>query len=183
MKFLVIGAGNIARRHIRNLKQLLPTAAITLWRRQPGIDDPDLARLIQRVVTSEAEAFLEQYDAAIVASPAPLHVPTAQQLAEKGVHLFIEKPFSNTLDGIDTLITTCEKNNCVLMVGYNLRFHAALQAMHAAIGRIGRVLSLRAEVGQYLPDWRPGKDYRTSVSAQWRLGGGVIFELSHELDY
>ena len=49
-------------------------------------------------------------------------------------------------------------------------------------GRIGKVQSVRCEIGQYLPDWRPTKDYRETVSAQRRLGGGVLLELSHELD-
>jgi predicted dehydrogenase len=185
MKILVMGAGNIARRHIRNLKQLVPQVTLTLWRRQASMDDPELAAWIQRVVTTETEALAQNYDAAIIASPAPLHVPVAQKLAERGVHLLIEKPFSTTLAGIEALIATCAAKKIVLMVGYNLRFHAALQMVQTAIGagRIGRVVSLRAEVGQYLPDWRPGKDYRQSVSAQRALGGGVVFELSHELDY
>lgn len=185
MRFLVIGAGNIARRHIRNIKHIVPTAEITLWRRQTATDDPELLAFITRSITTETEALAENYDAAIIASPAPLHVPIAQKLAERGVHLLIEKPLSITLDGIDQLIATCEQQTITLMVGYNLRFHAALQALHvaAAEGRIGRIISIRAEVGQYLPDWRPGKDYRQSVSAQRDLGGGVVFELSHELDY
>ena len=49
--------------------------------------------------------------------------------------------------------------------------------------RIGRVITIRAEAGQYLPDWRPSCDYRQSVSASRDLGGGALLELSHELDY
>jgi predicted dehydrogenase len=71
------------------------------------------------------------------------------------------------------------------MVGYNLRFCRPLQVMRQALveGRIGRPLALRAEAGQYLPEWRPGKDYRQCVSARRDLGGGAVLELSHELDY
>ena len=60
-----------------------------------------------------------------------------------------------------------------------------MQVLRRAIkdGQIGHVLSVMAEVGQYLPDWRPGVDYSQAVSAISRLGGGVIFELSHEMDY
>jgi predicted dehydrogenase len=69
-------------------------------------------------------------------------------------------------------------------VGYNLRFNLPLQLLRQALleGRIGRPLAVRAEVGQYLPEWRPG-DYRRGVSARKDLGGGVTLELSHELDY
>jgi predicted dehydrogenase len=71
------------------------------------------------------------------------------------------------------------------MVGYNLRFSEPLRIMQqaASAGRIGRIVGLRAEVGQYLPDWRTGTDYRQGVSARRDLGGGAILELSHELDY
>lgn len=73
----------------------------------------------------------------------------------------------------------------VLQVGYNLRFLESLAAFRAALagGQIGRVASVRAEVGQYLPDWRPGADFRTGVSARAELGGGALLELSHEIDY
>jgi glutamate-1-semialdehyde aminotransferase/spore coat polysaccharide biosynthesis protein SpsF (cytidylyltransferase family) len=50
-------------------------------------------------------------------------------------------------------------------------------------GKIGRVLWLNAEAGQYLPDWRPWQNYRESYSARQELGGGIILDGSHELDY
>jgi predicted dehydrogenase len=72
------------------------------------------------------------------------------------------------------------------MVGYTLRFHEPLQVLRDSVrsGVIGRILYARAEVGQYLPDWRPHLlDYRQSVTARKELGGGVLLELSHEFDY
>ena len=106
-------------------------------------------------------------------------------LAEHGIHLFIEKPLSDTIDGVDELLSLCHEQGVVLMVGYNFRFYEPFQAIHRALAEeaIGRVLSARAEVGQYLPEWRPGTDYRENVSARRQLGGGVLLELSHEIDY
>jgi len=71
------------------------------------------------------------------------------------------------------------------MTGYNLRFQSSLQAFREQVSqkRVGDILLVRAEVGQYLPNWRPGNDYRKAVSAQKKTGGGVLLELSHELDY
>src|SRR6185369_10238367 len=71
-----------------------------------------------------------------------------------------------------------------VLIGYTLRYHPGFLAFTEAFtsGKIGRALSLRAEVGQYLPDWRPGADYRQSVTAQRGLGGGALLELSHEID-
>jgi predicted dehydrogenase len=70
-------------------------------------------------------------------------------------------------------------------LGYNLRFSESLIAFRDLVrgGRFGRVVRFTAETAQYLPDWRPDKDYRESVSAQAELGGGVLLELSHEIDY
>ena len=71
------------------------------------------------------------------------------------------------------------------MTAYNLRFLPSLQAYRERIqfGVIGKVLSVRCEIGQYLPSWRPGSDYRQAVSASRALGGGALLELSHEIDY
>lgn len=122
---------------------------------------------------------------AIVANPASMHVATALALAEAGVHLLVEKPLSDSMQDVERLISVCETNNLVLMVAYVLRFDEGLNIFRQAVreGKIGRVLSFRAEVGQYLPDWRPGSDYRANVSARKELGGGALLELSHELDY
>ena len=83
------------------------------------------------------------------------------------------------------LIQECRKHKIIIMVGYVLRFFRPLQVIKQALkeGKIGKILSIQAAVGRYLPDWRPGMDYRKNVSAREDLGGGVVFELSHELDY
>jgi predicted dehydrogenase len=122
---------------------------------------------------------------AIIASPASFHIPTAQTLAEARTHLLIEKPLSASLDGVVKLIKTCQTNSLVLMTGYNLRFLPSLQRYREALleGIVGKVLSVRCEIGQNLLSWRPDSDYRKSVSASRDLGGGVLLELSHELDY
>ena len=106
-------------------------------------------------------------------------------LAECGSHLLVEKPLSHSCGGIAQLIALTERRCLRLQVGYNLRFLSSLAAFRQYVqdGRIGDVHTVRCEAGQYLPDWRPGRDYRTTVSAQRALGGGVLLELSHELDY
>jgi predicted dehydrogenase len=99
--------------------------------------------------------------------------------------LFIEKPLSNRIDGVDNFVNECRARGLVLMVGYNFRFYKPMLTIEKALQqqKIGRVLSVRAEAGQYLPDWRPARDYRQTVSARRNLGGGVLLELSHEFDY
>jgi predicted dehydrogenase len=92
------------------------------------------------------------------------------------VHLLVEKPLSALLDGITQLLETCHKQGTVFLTGYNLRFLLSLRRFHTLLdeGVIGKVSSVRCEVGQYLPSWRPDKDYRHGVSAERGLGGGAL---------
>lgn len=178
---LVAGLGSIGRRHLRLLRAVLPEADIRVLRHS-GSDEVFEHASGRFSRLEEACAFAP--DLAVIASPAPFHVATASALAETGAHLLVEKPVSDTSAGVTELIARCAAGGQVLQVGYNLRFLESLQRFRAEIaaGRIGTVQAVRCEVGQYLPSWRPDADYSTTVSAQKALGGGVLLELSHELD-
>jgi predicted dehydrogenase len=179
---LIVGLGSIGTRHLRLARKLLPQADIRVLRHQTTGEVPEFSNGCFFNI-EEAIAFAPQI--AVIASPAPFHIATAQALAEVGVHLFIEKPLSISLDGITQLLETCQKQNTVLLTGYNLRFLPSLQRFRDLLSEqvIGKVLSVRCEIGQYLPSWRPDSDYRQGVSARHELGGGALLELSHELDY
>jgi predicted dehydrogenase len=186
VRVLVVGFGSMGRRHAANLRSLVPDALIAVWRhRRPSADTDEAIALADAVFYAEEEAVAWRPDAAIVANPAPFHIAAAIPLARQGAHLFIEKPIADRLDGLQVLLELCGKRSLVLMVGYDLRFSQALCLAEQAVasGEIGRPLALRAEVSQFLPDWRPASDYRHGVSARSELGGGVVLELSHELDY
>jgi predicted dehydrogenase len=88
------------------------------------------------------------------------------------------------LAGCHELASKCRANAVPVVVGYTLRYHPGFIKLQEVLGSgaVGRPMLLRAEVGQYLPDWRPGVDYRTTVTASRSLGGGPLLELSHELD-
>jgi predicted dehydrogenase len=183
VRILLVGLGSIGRRHLTNLKLLEPTDCITIWHQHTRPTED--VEQTENVVYSLGDALETKPDVALLTGPATLHIETGLILAQHGIHLFIEKPLSNTLDGVDNLLGECQSHSLILMVGYNFRFYKPLQVMHQTLleRQIGRVMTIRAEVGQYLPDWRPITDYRRSVSARRELGGGVVLELSHELDY
>jgi len=186
MRALVVGLGSIGRRHLRNLRAILPAAEIIVWRQYGHAEnDAELNPEANKFAYSFEDAMRARPEIAIVANPASLHIDTGLSLARAGVSLLIEKPISSTTKGVRELIALCTSRGLTLMVGYNLRFQPAMQAMKQQVmeGSIGQVLCLQAEVGQYLPDWRPESDYSQGVSAQSRNGGGVVLELSHELDY
>uniref|UniRef100_A0A7C2NVC0 Gfo/Idh/MocA family oxidoreductase n=1 Tax=Schlesneria paludicola TaxID=360056 RepID=A0A7C2NVC0_9PLAN len=183
MKVLVAGLGSIGRRHLANVRRVLPDAEIVaLSSRGQHVEGLDAA---SRVVTSLEAAIGCGLDAAIVATPAPLHVPMSAQLLRAGVDVLVEKPLSHTLDGVAELAELVRQTGRVLMVGYTLRFHPLVRRLKEEVsaGTIGRVLSARFEIGQHLPDWRPQIDFRESVTARPELGGGALLELSHEIDY
>jgi predicted dehydrogenase len=131
------------------------------------------------------EALAERPDFALITNPTSMHMPVALEAAKHGCHLFLEKPLSDSLLGVDELADTVAAQGTIGFVAYNMRFHPALRQVKEMIenGSVGRVLSIRAQVGQYLPDWHPEEDYRLGYSAQRALGGGVILDLIHELDY
>ena len=186
MRVLVAGLGGIGRRHLANLRLIESAAHITIWHQHSKPEDAaETSSLADCVVYSLEDALDTKPDVALITNPASLHIETGLAFAQRGAHLFIEKPLSNTLDGVDELLDLCCQRALVLMVGYNFRFYRPLQVMRQALqeGRIGCKIALRAEAGQYLLEWRPGSDYRQSVSARRDLGGGAVLELSHELHY
>lgn len=186
MHYLIAGLGSIGRRHLKNIKTIDPGASVTVWHTHSKPDRNDsLHENVDAVVYSFDDAMQTRPDVALITNPAPFHIPVAKKLADEGIDLFIEKPLSTDLPGIDMLQEISQARKKIIMVGYNLRFHRPLQVIKQSLesGSIGDILSIRAEVGQYLPDWRPDSDYRSTVSARKELGGGVVFELSHELDY
>lgn len=181
-KILIVGYGSIGKRHFRLVKEKFPLADIRFFRHQ---------RLNQRDVNDHLfiydEGGLHKFSpqVAVIANPAPFHIEMAMVLVEMGVHLLIEKPLSNSIDGIEGLLKLAQKKNVFLMVGYNLRYLPSLNYFKDCIANqlIGPIMAIDVQCGQYLPDWRPNNDYRTGVTANKNLGGGVLLELSHEIDY
>ena len=183
-RIALIGLGSIGRRHLRNIKMLRPSAEVTLVRSGKGRDWPELEQ-VERVVYSVQEAVDAGVQVAIIASPATLHVQQAIIFARAGVHLLIEKPLSHEVEGVEELLSVVKGSGVVGLTGYVLRYDPVAQAFKTFLkeGRLGKLLHVKIETGSYLPDWRPGQDYKQSVSASKELGGGVLLELSHELDY
>ena len=184
MKFLIIGCGSIGIRHLKNIKSISNGEIIAYRTKNKNIKKLEDECYI-KTYSNLTEALNQKPDAVLVTNPTSLHIQSALAAAEQGCHIFIEKPISNTLNGIDELINIVHKNNLVVLMGCNLRFHPCLQFIKKLIDekRIGKVVSARVQMGHYLPDWHPWEDYRTTYSAQKSLGGGIILDAIHELDY
>lgn len=180
----VVGLGSIAARHRRNLKKLFPAAylyAMSASGRMPEetVSDADY-------VVASIDALIEKcVQLVIVASPSSLHTCHSIPLIEAGIPVLIEKPVTTNLDEVKELQRVATRYKTPVAVGYCLRYlSSAIEIKRLlASDKLGYLYHAYIEIGQYLPDWRPSKNYRDTVSARADLGGGALLELSHEFDY
>ena len=171
---MVIGVGSIGERHLRcflntgrveaEFVEVNPTLRETVAGRYPAA----------RPQASLEAALATKPDLAVIATPAQLHIPMAQQLADAGVHLLIEKPLSTSLAGIESLMQTIERKRLKASIAYVYRSHPVLTAMRKEIlsGRFGRPVELVCVSGQHFPTYRPA--YRTIYYTKRETGGGAI---------
>lgn len=182
MKALVVGTGSIGRRHISNLLHLgVEVAAYSYRGKSSGVQSLD-----GRVALLEhwSDGLSGDLDAVVVANSTEQHVEVALRAARMGKAIYIEKPLSVSLAGTDELAQLIDTHHLVVEAGFMLRAHPNLVWIKKSIddGVLGELMHLRASVGQWLPDWRPGTDHRLGYGAFRQKGGGVIFDLIHELD-
>lgn len=178
---LIAGAGSVGTRHLRNL-HALGVRDLVVFRTGEG---PVAAGFTPAVERDWERALDRRPLATLVCNPTALHVPTALSAARAGSHLFLEKPLSHRLEGVGELAAEVRARGLVALVGFQFRFHPALRQVKTWLeeGAVGEVATARAVWGEYLPDWHPGEDYRTSYSARRDLGGGALLTLCHPFDY
>lgn len=169
MKALVIGYGSIGQRHARLLNDM--KAEVAVVSRRDAVASCSYKRLIEALTDWRP-------DYVVIASNTNEHASDLSILADEGFTgaVLVEKPLFGDIRKLP------DNEFKSLHVAYNLRFHPVIQAFRQAL-EDRPILSFSAHTGQYLPDWRPGTDYRQSYSASRASGGGVLRDLSHELDY
>ena len=169
MNALVIGYGSIGQRHVRLLNEFGCKTAVISNRQ---VDYAPLYSEIKDGLTGHKPEYV------VIANSTGEHFRAFAELVELGYNgtVLVEKPLFHCVQE--------SKPNDFLQtyVAYNLRFHPFVQRLKALLAG-EKIISVLAYVGQYLPDWRPQRDYRQSYSAKKELGGGVLRDLSHELDY
>lgn len=166
---LVVGHGSIGSRHLRILRDLgIRTAVVS--RHHAGATD------LYRDLPTALDSFRPEY--VVVANATADHWETLQLLESEGFcgPVLVEKPLFSELQ------LTPLRSFAELRIAYNLRFHPALRELSRRI-QGDRIVCVQAYVGQYLPTWRPSRDYRDTYSAHKSDGGGALRDLSHELDF
>ena len=151
MKALVIGYGSIGKRHIKNLSTIKNMKIIVNTKR----DKDKFLKNINCVAYSSLELCIkEKPDFAIICNETVYHVNTSIKLVKAGIHIFIEKPISNSLKNIKTLQNISDKNKIITHIGSVLHFHPCIKKVKEIIVKkeLGRILSVNVENGSYLPD-------------------------------
>lgn len=182
-RILVAGTGSIGRRHIGNLRRLLPQARYGFLRTH-GRHDELSAELDAEVFHDVPAAVAWQPSLAVVANPSDQHASVTLPLLKAQVPTFIEKPVVIRDCDVSALNQLVFDGLPTTQVGCVLRFLPSLRVLKTWLdeGRLGNIVRASFEVGQWLPDWRPAQDYRRSYSASRKQGGGVVFDLIHEID-
>lgn len=180
LRGVVIGKGSIGNRHARLLQALLPEVDHS----HVGSREAD-AHLDSPAGSEILPPWMVGADFVIVASPSTRHLDHLTESIRRELPVLVEKPLTSELQDAKELVASAKNIGALIQVGYVLRFSNGYLAAKESILRLGLIgiehVTITAH--SYLPNWRPETDYREGVSARADLGGGVLRELSHELDY
>lgn len=182
MKILVVGYGSIGKRHVNNLIKIKNLDILICTKNKEA---EILSKQGIKIFKSISESLKEKPEIGIICNETSLHIKTAIRLAKNNCHLFIEKPISNSLKGLETISKLTKKKKLITMIGCDMRFDKCIKEIKKIIehDELGNILSVQSDNGSYLPDWHPWEDYRISYASKNNLGGGVVLTLIHELDY
>lgn len=184
-KILIIGSGSAGRRHALSFRELLPTAEIYLLKRSASKQPLEVVRQNGiRIISNLEDLRLSRFNVAVIASPANMHRADAISASRLTNALLIEKPLTSSLKDAIVLQQTLNEKDNQIGVGYHLRFSESLTGLQEIFSNIesGPILEADLVYSQDLSLWRKGVDPIHSVTARSDLGGGVLLELSHEID-
>ena len=183
--FVIVGSGNIALRHLENIHKKKPKSIIVIVKRSSSKLNPKFKKY-STLVTSEIDNIepISKKSSAFICSPATMHIDDSIILAKSKFNLFIEKPLSSNTRSVKSLINIKNKYMLDIMVGYNLRFLDVFKKMITILSKnkLGVLKHVHIYVGSCYKTWRKNINYKDSVTNRSDLGGGVINELSHEID-
>ena len=186
MRCIVFGTGSIGKRLIRNLRAILGDRIDIIAYKTTDRDADILENeLGANLFYDLDEAFAQKPDFAIISNPTSMHIEYAIKAAEHCCDLFIEKPVSDSMKDIEKLEKIVKKKKLITFVAYCLRFSEPFMEVKRILDskRLGKVISAEVHVGANLAERHNDWDYRRSYSARKELGGGVLLDLSHEIDY
>lgn len=177
MRVALIGFGSIGERHYKNLKKY--TRNIFVVSKRKDIKVPNLTQSIGAL--SEQEPF----DAIFITNETFRHISAIKEcISLRPKAFFVEKPLSHNVKDLDELARNLRRKGISIWVGYNFHFFKPFMHIKDIIkkGELGKIFFIRVFVGQNLKTWR-NRDYRLSYSGKNKKGGGLLYELIHDINY
>jgi hypothetical protein len=184
MKILIVGLGSIGQRHVQTMEKVINAQFIYFPSEAPAREVDFIQKHRICVFQTLDECVRQRPDFAIIANATPGHISIAKVMVENHIPFIIEKPVAISLTNLDDLCEKIDQQQLQVLVGFQLRHHPTFNLLQKIVdsGQIGTPLLFHGYVGQYLPNWRPQKDYKKTVSASKSLGGGVLADICHEFD-
>jgi predicted dehydrogenase len=177
-RILIVGYGSAGRRYHKVIKKNFSSIKIKIF----SLNKKNINKIFLKK-NSEIKDFNPQLS--IICIPATKRKKIIKFLIELKSHLLIEKPLDSNFKEAKKILGYAKKCRLIIKVGYNLRFLNSLKALNNFIKskKLGKIYFADIFAGQNLMQWRKNSNYKYTVSAQKNLGGGVLLELSHEIDY
>ncbi len=176
-KILIVGFGSIGKKHYNYLKKNFKKIEIGIL-----LKDNKKKLNINNQFYSLKESLKFNPNAVIICSPSSLHYKHCLFFAKNKIHILVEKPLFNELKSVKILLKYINKYNLVFKIGYNLRYSYLLNRFRESLSLVKKIYFVNCEVGNNIKKWR-NDHYTKTVSSSKKKGGGVILELSHEIDY
>lgn len=184
MKLAIIGLGSIGRRHLGNFNAV-GVDTLVGYDAAPAQRTAAAAQFPFAAVVPTLEAALDGADGVVVCTPPDSHLAIARVALERGAHLMIEKPLTQSVDGVEEVLRGCDARGLRVLTAYNWRYWPPMLLVERMLedGRIGAVRAARTEYAYHLTTRYPGQDYRRFYMADAKQGGGCLLDESHAIDY
>ena len=184
MKIAIIGLGSIGRRHLGNF-HTVGVDTLTAFDAAATAREAAVKQFPFATVTPTLETALDGAHGVIVCTPPESHLAIGRMALERGAHVMIEKPLTQTVDGVEAFLKACDAKGVRVLTAYNWRYWPPMLLVEQMLreGRVGPLRAARTEYAYHLTIRYPGQDYRKFYMADAKQGGGCLLDESHAIDY
>jgi predicted dehydrogenase len=184
VKLAIVGLGSIGRRHLGNFRAV-GVETLTAYDSSPAQREAATRQFPFAHVTASLEGALDGAQGVVICTPPDSHLAIARIGVDRGAHLMIEKPLTQTVEGVEALLRACDAKGLRVLTAYNWRYWPPMLLVERMLreGRIGPLRAARTEYAYHLSTRYPGADYRKFYMADAKQGGGCLLDESHAIDY